>query len=241
MSSESSNIAIIPARGGSIRIKRKNLLSFFGVPFVARAIETAKRSQLFEKILISTDDEEIHDVGIAWGAVSQGLRPSDLADNFTSTADVIRYEISRYIEANPGIEKKNTNVYCIYPCTPFLTPCQLIHAFEILTTKPDSFVVSCLPFETPIERSIVINEDGLARLYNAEAIEERSQDFKNPRYYDAGQFYAASSQSWFDRISPLSGSFSPLFLKKFSAIDINDEEDLEFARVLFSNSNRYRS
>jgi len=174
------NIAIIPARGGSKRIPRKNIKDFLGKPLIAYSIETAKKSELFDKIVVSTDDEEIAEVAKKYGAeVLQ--RPKELADDFTGTGAVTQHALSVY--------NGYTFSCTIYATAPFLQVKYLKEGYQALLENQDavtSFGVTS--FEYPIWRSFRVTENNRCEMFWKENFSKRSQDLEEA-YHDVGQFY----------------------------------------------------
>lgn len=216
------SICIIPARGGSKRIPRKNIKNFCGKPMLAYAIETAQASQLFERIIISTDDSEIADIARQYGAdVLQ--RPVELANDYATTVAVIRHAI----EQLPSVD----NVCCIYPCTPLLKPNDLAQSFSLWQNSNSLYCFPMLAFESNILRSLKIDSDNKVSSVFAENEQSRTQDLPEA-YFDAGQFYWGSRQAWLteDKIHNHAIGY---VLPKYSVVDIDDEQDWQFAEFLF--------
>ncbi|GAB3817310.1 pseudaminic acid cytidylyltransferase [Pontibacter rugosus] len=178
-----SNIAIIPARGGSKRIPRKNIKSFLGKPIIAYSIETAINCGLFDEVMVSTDNEEIAQVAKQYGAQVPFLRSTDASDDFATTAQVLEEVLSNFRASG----KLFDNACCIYPTAPFVTPATLEKAYDKLIKESHDTVFPVLRYSYPIWRSFRL-EDGLAQLNWPEHLNSRSQDL-TPAFHDAGQFY----------------------------------------------------
>ena len=177
-------VAIIPARGGSKRIPRKNVKDFFGKPLIAYSIEVALASNLFEKVIVTTDDEDIAKIAKKYGAEVPFLRPKELSDDFTGTQDVINHALS-YLE-NQGEEYKY--VCTIYATAPLLKKEYLIKGYEKLQNSDavNAFSATTMPF--PIQRTFKVNENGRCEIFFPQHYMTRSQDLEEA-YQDAGQFY----------------------------------------------------
>jgi len=177
-------VAIIPARGGSKRIPRKNIKLFHGKPLIAYSIEVALKSQLFDKVIVTTDDEEIANVAKQYGAVVPFLRPKELSDDFTGTGAVVNHAIE-YLE-NQG--EKIDYVCTIYATAPFLQEQYLIEGFEKLKNSEavNTFSATSMPF--PIQRTFKLDSNGRCQMFTPEHYMSRSQDLEEA-YQDAGQFY----------------------------------------------------
>lgn len=176
------NIAIIPARGGSKRIPRKNIKSFMGKPIIAYSIEAALQSGLFEEVMVSTDDDEIAGIARECGAKVPFMRSAETSNDYAGTADVILEVLEMY----EMLGRKFDTVCCIYPTAPFVTPDRLTEAYSKLTKGIDS-VFTCVAYSYPVQRSLHIVDERISLVY-PEYATSRSQDLE-PFYHDAGQFY----------------------------------------------------
>lgn len=221
------NICIIPARGGSKRIPRKNIKDFCGKPMLARAIDTAKNSQLFAKIIVSTDDSEIISIARQYGA-DVIERPAELADDYATTVAVMRHAIADL--------PNDSTVCCLYPCTPLLQSNWLIKSFETWQNSDNLYCFPVLEFESNILRSLKLGKNGKVASVFAENEQVRTQDLPHA-YYDAGQFYWGKRQVWLtqDNIHNHAIGF---VLPKYSVVDIDDDNDWRFAELLYQLCNQ---
>lgn len=185
------NIAVIPARGGSKRIPRKNIKTFAGKPMIAYAIEAAKASGLFARVLVSSDDAEILSIANDWGAETPFVRPAELANDFTATVPVVVHAI----ETCEQLGWEFTKVCCIYPCVPFLEVDDLKGAMAQLENNPADFCFPVAEFPSAIERALKLAGNGLLAPFFPEHELIRSQDLE-AAFYDAGQFYWGTKQAW---------------------------------------------
>lgn len=186
------NVAIIPARGGSKRIPRKNIKLFHGKPIIAYSIETAMESGCFDCIIVSTDDDEIAAVAREFGAEVPFKRPAELADDYTGTLDAIAHAI----ESLSDLDIKDTLVCCIYPTAPLLEPQDLRHGHALLTKQAQvQYVFSAVEFDFPIQRAIYLNDAQEVAMFQSEHAQTRSQDLP-AAYHDAGQFYWGRAQAF---------------------------------------------
>ena len=176
-------LCIIPARGGSKRIPRKNIRPFLGEPVIWYAIRTALRTQLFSEVMVSTDDEEIAAVAEKGGASVPFLRSSEKSDDHATTYDVLAEVIKRYQERNLRFDY----VCCLYPVTPLTTENHLRSGYQNLLEGSFNSVLPVIPFSYPIWRSFKIEGNRLEWNWPAHAI-VRSQDLPEA-YHDAGQWY----------------------------------------------------
>lgn len=221
------NICIIPARGGSKRIPRKNIKNFCGKPMLARAIETAKTSGLFDKILVSTDDNEIANIARQNNA-DVIKRPAQLADDYATTVAVIRHGVQNFAD--------NTNICCLYPCTPLLQENWLIDSFEQWQQSDSLYCFPVLEFESNILRSLKLNEASEVSSVFSQNELVRTQDLPHA-YFDAGQFYWGSRDSWLTQ-HKIHNHATGFVLPKYSVVDIDDEQDWQFAEQIFEILNQ---
>lgn len=224
-------VAIIPARSGSKRIKNKNIREFCGCPMIGRAILNAKKSGLFDRIIISTDSIEIKAVAHSFGGEVPFLRPKNLADDFTSTISVVRHGIQWFLEQ--GV--KLSAVCCIYPATPFLKPEDLNLGLKYLKEKKVDFTYAITSFPHPIQRAMEIDDDGILIMNDPNMSNIRSQDLVE-FYHDAGQFYWANFETWLEKRTILDCKNAGVILPKFRAIDIDTLDDWVLAERIFQAS-----
>ena len=216
------NICIIPARGGSKRIPRKNIKLFCGKPLIAYSIETAKKSNLFNKIVISTDDKEIARISENLGAEIL-FRPKKLADDFSSSIDVFEHAINE-------INKNNEFRYAcmIYPTAPFLQVSYLEKGLNKLKNSNACFSFSATTYDFPIWRGFEI-VNGKAKMIFPEYMNKRSQDLKEA-YHDAGQFYWKNLKC--KTKFHFNGSI-PIIIPRYLTQDIDTIEDFKLAQIMF--------
>ena len=204
------NLAIIPARGGSKRIPRKNIKDFLCKPIIAYSIEAALNSELFDEVMVSTDDNEIAEVALKYGAKVPFSRSNKNSGDFSTTMDVIKEVISEYkIKFNADFE----NGCCIYPTAPLVKIDHLKNGFNKLISNDYSTVFSAVEFSYPIWRGLSINEDSIATMIWPQYLNDRSQDMQIV-YHDAGQWY------WF-KTKELTESF---FSGKSAIIKLDENE-----------------
>lgn len=228
------NIAIIPARGGSKRIPRKNIKDFCGKPMIAWAIETARAAGLFEHIVISTDDPEISEVALAWSAQVPFVRPADLADDYTPTVPVIAHAI----RACQALGWQIDQVCCIYPAVPFLQSVDLATALQMLEANDADYVFPVAAYPSAIQRALRQLPNGLMEPFNSQYASTRTQDLE-PAYYDAGQFYWGRAQAWLEgKIVHQHGM--GLVIPSWRVVDIDNAEDwyrAELMHAAFNDAN----
>ncbi len=223
-----SSIAVIPARGGSKRIPRKNIRLFAGKPIISYSIEAAKKSGLFNRIIVSTDDNDIAAVAESFGAETPFRRPEELANDFADTNAVMKHAIQWLADAGTSADY----FCCIYATAPFVQVEYLIKGFELLSKKGKSFAFSVTSFPFPIQRAIKIRDDNIVEPFYPEFISCRSQDLEEA-FHDAGQFYWGKAEAFLND-EPLFSSVSvPVILPRYLVQDIDTEEDWKRAELIF--------
>lgn len=221
-------IAIIPARGGSKRIPKKNIKEFLGKPIIAYSIEAALHSNLFDQVIVSTDDDEIAKVALQFGAAVPFKRPKNLADDFTPTVPVISHAIMEMENQGYNIEF----ACCIYATAPFVTEHHLCLAYEKLVQNHHSYVFSATPFSFPIFRAFQMTQDDRVKMFWPEHYNTRSQDLPKA-YQDAGQFYWGTKEAFLSGKPFFSEDASIIELPAFMVQDIDTLDDWEKAEILY--------
>lgn len=221
------NIAVIPARGGSKRIPRKNIKEFCGKPMIAYAIMAAKQSGLFKHIIVSTDDEEIALIAKECGADAPFVRPSELSNDHTATVPVIAHAIKFCLQSGFSVK----NVCCIYPGVPFIQIDDLRGALTSLNNSDASYCFPITEFPSAIQRALKTSDTGMMQPFYPEFQLTRTQDLEHA-YYDAGQFYWGKSDSWLTnpRIHS-SGLGFPI--PNWRVVDIDTPEDWQRAELIY--------
>jgi len=224
------SICIIPARGGSKRIPRKNIKDFHGKPLIAYSIEVAKKSGLFEKIIVSTDDEEIASISKEYGAEIQ-IRPKKLSDDFTGTEEVINYVVNTL--KKDGLEYDY--ICTLYATSPLLQDVYLIKGFQELEISNAKYSFSATSFEAPTWWAFKI-KNNRCKTISKEYFNIRSQDLEET-YFDAGQFYWNKIQNKSNNI--IFGKDSiPIILPRHLVQDIDTLEDWKRAEYMYEILNR---
>ncbi len=220
-------LAVIPARGGSKRIPRKNVKPFAGRPMIAYAIGAAREAGVFDHILVSTDDEEIAAVARSHGADVPFMRPLALADDHAGTGPVVVHAIAQAQAAGWAVEQ----VCCIYPGVPLLRAADLRAALAMLAEGPADFVFPVLRFESPVQRALRFDHAGCVAPLYPEHLTMRTQDLV-PAFHDAGQFYWGTVAAWQSGRSAHAGGRG-LVLAADRAVDIDTPDDWARAEALF--------
>jgi pseudaminic acid cytidylyltransferase len=222
-----SSTALIPARGGSRRIPRKNLKALLGIPAIGRVIAVLQQSGIFDEIVVSTEDDEIAEVARAAGAVLPGRRPVGLADDHATTVDVVRHAMSEWLRPSEFTDA----LWVVYPTAVLLTPRTLLAAKETFDASRMDFLVPVLRYAHPVERRMRRTAEGYLAADDPVALGIRSQDLQ-PAYHDAGQFYVGTFGAW-ATLSPLaSGRNLGFEVPADEAIDIDEPEHWERAERL---------
>ena len=218
-----SCVVVIPARGGSVRIPRKNIGLFNGRPVISWAIDSCSHDSTIAVVAVSSDDAEIAEVSLLSGA-STIKRPADLASHEAGTAPVIKHAID-----DLGVDD-DTLVMCLYP-TATLTPHLVSEALELAREHPDTFVVSVGRHRSPHERSLQRLEGDLMSLASPDHLLTRTQDLPQ-RYFDAGKLYVARASVWQARETMMEKPFVPFYLPDWAAVDIDEPDDWPVAEAL---------
>ena len=232
---DSGRIAVIPARGGSKRVPRKNLRPFAGRPMISYAIDVARRSGLFDRVLVSTDDAEVAAVARALGADVPFLRPTELADDFTPTVPVIAHAVRASIELGWPARL----VCCIYPAVPLLRPETLVNTLALLEESDAPYAFPVLAYRAPIQRALERDAHGRSTPLHPEFMQTRTQDLP-AAFHDAGQFYWGRAEAWLaDRA--LHADACTLVCEEGSVLDIDTPADWALAEALFHARQQLRS
>lgn len=221
------NIAVIPARGGSKRLPLKNLKFFEGKPLIAWSIEAAVASKCFDRIIVSTDHDDIADVAVEFGAEVPFRRPLSLSGDHIPTIPVVAHAL----EAALG-DAAVDYVCCIYATAPFIEHSDLRNGLELLKKGSFDYVVPVTTYPYPIQRALCLNESGRLQMIDAGNVTVRSQDLVEA-YHDAGQFYWGRRDAWIRQQPILSTSSAPLIIPRHRVQDIDTLEDFERAELLF--------
>jgi len=221
-------IAIIPARGGSKRIPRKNIKPFAGKPMIAYAIDAARSCGLFDHVVVSTDDQEIADIARRCGAEVPFMRPPELSDDHAGTVPVIAHAI----EACRAAGWEAQQVCCIYPGVPLLRTDDLRAAHALLDAGDADYAFTVASFPAAVQRALRRSPEGKMAPMNPEFVRTRTQDLE-PGYYDAGQFYWGTAAAWLKGDSPHQNG-KGLVIPEWRAVDIDTPADWRRAELLFN-------
>ena len=221
------SIAIITARGGSKRIPRKNIKEFLGKPIIAYTIEAAIASNMFDQVMVSTDDNEIAEIAKKYGAMVPFMRSEKTSNDFATTADVLNEVIDEYKKLGESFEY----MCCLYPTAPFVTPEAIGQAMKILEDNGADTVLPVVKFSFPPQRGVIMKDGYLTPKY-PECMPMRSQDLE-PMYHDAGQFYCMKVSSFLEQGRVVMDKTMPYMQDDMNVQDIDTLEDWAIAEVKY--------
>ena len=223
-------LAVIPARGGSKRIPRKNIKEFHGKPMIAWSIQAALNSGCIDEVWVSTDDEEIAAIAQTYGAKVPFIRPAHLSDDFATTADVMQHAVQ---ECQIQYQQLPDYVCCLYATAPFVQQQDLLQGFELIQSKDLDYVFSATNYSFPIQRAIKLDTDGKVSMFTPEHFNTRSQDLEEA-WHDAGQFYWGTAQAWLQKHTVFSPSSNIISLPSYHVQDIDTLSDWHRAEMIAS-------
>ena len=223
------NICIIPARGGSKRIPRKNIKNCCGRPMITWSIKAALNCSSFGRVIVSTDDDEIAEISRQYGAEVPFKRSKSLSDDHTSTIPVIKNAI-KWLEMN---NEKVDSICCLYPTAPFIEESYIEEGLKKLTENNASYSISVTSFPYPIQRAIKVTKNERLKMFFPESINKRSQDLEKS-FHDAGQFYWGKRSAWMKEEKILDHNTVPVYIPRYKVQDIDEEEDWIQAERIFN-------
>lgn len=227
-----ANIAIITARGGSKRIPHKNIKEFCGVPIIKYSIDAAIKSDLFDEVMVSTDDLQIAEISKSFGAKVPFMRSEETASDFATTSDVLMEVFDKYSELGKNFEY----ACCLYPTAPFVSSEKLIEGIKLLKEKKASGIVPVVKFSYPPQRCYVFDEEGRISYKWPEFALARSQDLE-PYYHDIGQFYFYNVKDYVKTRGNFSGNVYPMVVPESEVQDIDTLEDWKIAEMKYKMIN----
>lgn len=223
-------VCVIPARGGSKRIPRKNIRPFHGTPMIGWSIAAARDSCLFERIVVSTDDPEISEIACGLGAEAPFLRPDSLANDYAGTVPVMTHAVEA-LDLDLDVA-----VCCLYATAPFVQSTDLREGLRLLQAGA-SYAMAVTRFDYPIQRALRRSEDGAVSMIDRAQMQVRSQDFE-PAWHDAGQFYWGLAATWALQMPVFGGRAHGVELQSSRVVDIDTPEDWDRAEALFQVLNQ---
>jgi len=224
-----ANLAIIPARGGSKRIPKKNIKPFLGKPIIAYSIEAALKSNLFDEVMVSTDDIEIAKIAKEFGASVPFLRTEKNADDYATTFDVLKEVLEQYKKVGQQFE----NACCIYATAPFAKSDKIIESHKLLVKRKYDCVFPVMPFSFPIQRAIKVAEKSLKmEMFYPEYVNSRSQDLEKS-YHDSGQFYYFKPEIILEKQKLWTNNTGVIEISELEGQDIDNEVDWKLAELKY--------
>lgn len=221
-------IAVIPARGGSKRIPRKNIRPFCGKPIIAYSIATALQTKLFDQIVVSTDDEEIASVARDFGAATPFMRPKEIADDFTGTNAVVKHAVGWFNAQSNDV----THACCVYATAPLMQAGFVSEGYEALARSDAAFAFSVTSYAFPIQRAVRISPEGRVDAIYPEHRMTRSQDLEHA-YHDAGQFYWGTARAFLEDLPVFAPHSIGVILPRHLVQDIDTPEDWDRAELMY--------
>ena len=225
------NLCIIPARGGSKRIPRKNIKDFLGKPIIAYSIEAALQCGLFDEVMVSTDDEEIAAIARQYGATVPFMRSKEQSNDYATTADVLLEVINCYEELGQNFDI----LCCLYATAPFVNANKLMNCFSLLEDNIDS-AFTVVPYSYPIQRSLIQRDKRIEMAY-PEYKNSRSQDL-DIHYHDAGQFYFSTVENVRKNKSLWGNNTAPYILSELEVQDLDTPTDWKLAEIKYTLLNK---
>jgi len=223
------NVAIIPARGGSKRIPRKNIKDFCGKPMIVWSIEAAKTSGLFELIIVSTDDADIARVAKQWGAEVPFMRPVELSDDYAGTTEVIAHATQWTLDQGFDVDA----VCCIYATAPFVQVEDIKRGWDALNAGDWAYAFTVTDFASSIFRSFKQSSEGGLEMFFPEYFSTRSQDLPTA-LHDAGQFYWGRPSAWIGNKRIFDRHSVPVIIPRWRVQDIDTQDDWKRAELIFN-------
>lgn len=225
-------VCVIPARGGSKRIPRKNIKDFKGKPMIAWSIANALNSGCFDRVIVSTEDKEIADIAQRYGADTPFTRPEELADDYTTTTDVIKHTLTWFADHDQPIEY----ICCLYATAPLLDVEKIREGAKAVIEQGYSYAFPVTEFDFPIQRAVKRLEDGSIEMLSPKHINTRSQDLP-PTYHDAGQFYWGRAEAFLSDVPFYSKKCYSIIIPGETVQDIDTPSDWLKAEALFNALN----
>ena len=221
-------VAVIPARGGSKRIPRKNIRNFCGKPMMAWTIEAALRSDCFERVIVSTDDAEIAEIALEYGAEVPFTRPAELADDYAGTTEVIGHATQWMLGQHWSVEA----VCCLYAAAPFVQVDDIRRGLDILKSGTWAYVFTATEYAAPIFRSFRLHPEGGIEMFFPQHLTTRSQDLP-VAVHDAGQFYWGAPDAWLEQKRIFDRHSYALVIPRWRVQDIDTDDDWRRAEILW--------
>ena len=221
-------LCVIPARGGSKRIPRKNIKSFCSQSMIGYSIKAAIASECFDEIIVSTDDAEIAEIAKSFGASAPFVRPKPLANDYTATIPVIKHAIEWFDDQG----QSPSEVCCLYATAPFVQADSIRKAYKKMKQEKADYCFTATSFAFPIQRAIKVTAENRIEMFYPEYFETRSQDLEE-FYHDAGQFYWGKSEAFKQQKLLFSKGATPYILPRHLVQDVDTPEDWKRAELMY--------
>ena len=221
-------LCVIPARGGSKRIPRKNIKIFCGQVMIDYSIKAALDSQCFDQVIVSTDDAEIAEVAKYFGASVPFVRPDELANDYTGTVPVVKHAIEWFDDQG----QSPSEVCCLYATAPFVRAGTIKRAYEQMQSTQADYCFTVTSFAFPIQRALKVTAKNRIEMFYPEHLETRSQDLEES-YHDAGQFYWGKAEAFKQQKPLFSKSATPYILPRHLVQDVDTLEDWKRAELMY--------
>ena len=225
------NICIIPARGGSKRLPGKNIKHFLGKPIIAYSIQAAIDSNLFDEVMVSTDDTEIAEIAKKYGANVPFLRSKNNSDDNAAIIDVLNEVINNYLKQSIKFE----NLCCIFPCAPFVTADKLTFAFEQLIKSKFDSIFPVVRYSYPIQRALALRA-GKVKMVQDKYLNTMTQEFE-VFYHDTGQFYFCNTNKVISQSKLMTQNSKGIEVLELEVQDIDSEGDWKLAELKYKLMN----
>lgn len=225
-----STLAIIPSRSGSKRLKNKNLIEIDGVPLLGNAVSLAKSSRLFDRIIVSTNDSKAAEIAKNYGAEIPKLRSEELSDDYATIKEVILDALSYEWLG----DFKPEFICCIFPVTPLLEVRHLEESFDVISRKKCDYVFHAIPYSHPVDRGFFLGTDNKIEMKSTENALTRTQDLRS-FYHDSGQYYWGTWDAWKSDSQILGVNSVGIEAKPYEFIDVDNWEDLNFAKLILES------
>ncbi|KHN54694.1 pseudaminic acid cytidylyltransferase [Pectobacterium fontis] len=220
-------VAIIPARGGSKRIPRKNIKLFCGKPMIVWSIEQARASECFDNIIVSTDDHEIADIACQYGAEVPFMRPDELSNDYATTGQVMSHAVA-WLQRESVVQ----DACCIYATAPFLSAEDIRYGYQKFKETQSDYVFSVTSYAFPIQRALKKSSNGRVSMFQPAEFQTRSQDLEEA-FHDAGQFYWGKPKAWQEERPIFNSDSTAVVLPRHRVQDIDTQEDWDRAELMF--------
>ncbi|MBU0764061.1 MAG: acylneuraminate cytidylyltransferase family protein [Proteobacteria bacterium] len=220
-------LAIIPARGGSKRVPRKNVIDFFGNPLIDYTIRAAIESKKLDDIVVSSEDEEVIAVSSRYKEIEIIRRPDHLSTDHASVMDV-----ANHVLGIKNINNQYDYIFIMLASTPLRSSDDVINIYNILEEKRPNGVVSVTEFPFPVIYALNLDDNGSLKRSFPEMADRKTQF--SPKYYvDNGGIYALKPEFIYKK-NYFPPDTHPYIMPFWASIDVDTPEDLNTAKAMYS-------